>query len=631
MAVTVTENCVSITAGTLSPDKRVDYAYGMVLGLGEFLQEQQYFLQKDYLHERALHGYGTVYGLQVMTAPATDDPGDYTITVTPGMAIDQWGREVLVRCAQCARLGEWLAAQEQADPGVIALHAGVSGEYTVYAVAKYAQCEDDLVPLPGQPCSSSAQTSVPSRIRDAWDVELRWAPPAMPAWDIDRELARLLRVVQIVPGLDPTLSSEAEITAAVADLGDQLTSSLPAGPVLSPSDEPSGGGVWRLPAETAGEALDRILTVWVTQVRPVLWPWLTQPPDSSDASILLSTIDFTLGPQTSSPGIQPMVASCSEPVDEGRPYVLHTRLIQELLLLGGGDVTTVAAAAQELATLTSSVDAGGRLILTAWFHLDQPVALTEPIQVRSRSGTYGSFDPSTGPDPSGVNPQFSDVWILTPTSEFPVIDADEVEVTISADSTYVADFATSLRTYRAANTLDFVGSTPTGDVLLYGEVDVPAAAQAPPVTIPPLLDFVTFTPLGDGPIVEPVATLQLQLWFHPQPAWPSPRAVITELPSGLVQVFDELTQQRLPAASQPVTVGPNVWDIAVRAPQPLDLNTGTCLRVVFQIGKIIVTIDGGEQLTLPQWMQKAGINFVNADAAGRTITAYYQTRAVQKQ
>jgi hypothetical protein len=629
--VTVTENCVSITTGTLSPDKRVDYAYGMVLGLGEFLQEQQYFLQKDYLHERALHGYGTVYGLQVITTPAVDDAGDYTITVTPGMAIDQWGREVVVRSAQCARLGEWLAAQEQADPGVIALHAGVSGEYTVYVVAKYAECEDDLVPLPGQPCSSSAQTSVPSRIRDAWDIELRWAPPAMPAWDVDRDLARLLQFVRIVPGLDPMLSSEPEITAAVIDLGDQLTSSLPTGPVLSPSDEPSGGVVWQLPAETAGAALDRILTVWVTQVRPVLWPGLTQPPDSSDASILLSSIDFTLGPQPSSPGTQPVVASCEEPVDEGRPYVLHTRLIQELLLLGGGDVTTVAAA-QELATLTSSVDAEGRLILTAWFHLDQPVALTEPIQVRSRSGTYGSFDPSSGPDPSGVSPQFSDVWVLTQKSEFPIIDGDQVEVTIIPDSTYVGDFATSLRTYRATKTLDFVGSTPTGDVLLYDEVDVPVAVQPPPdVTIPPLLDFVTFTPLTDDPIIEAVATLELQLWFHPQPAWPAPRALITELPSALVQVFDEPTQQRLPAASQPVEVGPNLWNIAVRAPQPLEKDVGACLRVVFQIGKIVVTVDGGERMTLPQWMSKSGINFVNADAAGRSITAYYQNRAVQKQ
>jgi hypothetical protein len=325
------------------------------------------------------------------------------------------------------------------------------------------------------------------------------------------------------------------------------------------------------------------------------------------------------------------VASCEEPVDEGRPYVLHTRLIQELLLLGGGDVTTVAAA-QELATLTSSVDAEGRLILTAWFHLDQPVALTEPIQVRSRTGTYGSFDPSSGPDPSGVSPQFSDVWVLTQKSEFPIIDGDQVEVTIIPDSTYVGDFATSLRTYRATKTLDFVGSTPTGDVLLYDEVDVPVAVQAPPdVTIPPLLDFVTFTPLTDDPIIEAVATLELQLWFHPQPAWPAPRALITELPSALVQVFDEPTQQRLPAASQPVEVGPNLWNIAVRAPQPLEKDVGACLRVVFQIGKIVVTVDGGERMTLPQWMSKSGINFVNADAAGRSITAYYQNRAVQKQ
>jgi hypothetical protein len=327
--VTVTENCVSITTGTLSADKRVDYSFDMVLGLAEFQQEQHYFLEKAYLHERALHGYGTVYGLQVLTAQAADDPADYVVTVMPGMAIDQWGREVVVRSAQCARLGQWLAAMEQSDPGGTALHTGVSGELTVYGVMKYAECEDDLVPLPGQPCSSSAQTSVPSRIRDAWDIELQWTPPPMPAWDADRQLARLLRAVQVVPGLDPALSSEAEITEAVLLLGDPVSGTGPIVPVtpLSPSDSPSGPAAWRLPAETASEALDRIYTAWVTRVRPLLAPALTQPAEPPDPFILLAAIDFTIGPPSAA-AQHPVIARCAAPDDEGRPYVLHTRLMQ---------------------------------------------------------------------------------------------------------------------------------------------------------------------------------------------------------------------------------------------------------------------------------------------------------------
>jgi hypothetical protein len=627
--VTVTENCVSITTGILSADKRVKYASGMVLGLGEFLQEQQYFLEKDHLHERALHGYGTAYGLQVLTAPAADDPGDYTITVTPGMAIDQWGREIVVRSAQCARLGQWLAAKEQSDPGGTAMHTGVSGEFTVYVVAKYAQCDDDLVPLPGQPCTSSAQTSVPSRTRDAWDIELQWTSPPMPAWDVDRHLARLLRAVQIVPGLAPALSSEAEITEAVLGLVDQLGQPVPVAPLmpLSPSDNPSGAAVWQLPAETAGEALDRIFTVWVTRVRPMLSPGLTQPAEEPDPSILLATIGFTLGPQISSPGTHTVIASCSAPDDEGRPYVLHTRLIQELLLLGGGEITTPAIPA-ELATLTSAFDDQGRLVLTAWFHLDYPVALTGPVQVRSRSGTLGSFAPSTEPDPSGTAPQFSDVWILTQEGDFPAAGGDEVEVTISADSTFVDDFATSLRAYRAARALALLDTITSGDVLVFGEVEPPPRISPPPPPALPMLDFVTLTPLD--PSSKPVSQAQVQLWFHPQLAWPSPRVVVTQLPSALVQVFDDLTQQRLPAVMQPVAVADNVWNVTVRVPAPLGVNSASCLRFVFQIQKIFVTVDG-EQMTLPQWMAKARILFVNGDTARRTVTAYLETRVVQGQ
>ncbi len=152
--MTVTEPCVSPTTGVLSPDLRVNYAYGMVLGVDEFLQEQLYHLSKDYLHERALHGFGTVSGLAVSVGP-TPDNNDYTVSVSMGVAIDQWGREIVIRCDQCARLGAWLGVQEQADPGTIAEHLGPEGQLTVYVVASYAECLDALVPLPGQPCSSS--------------------------------------------------------------------------------------------------------------------------------------------------------------------------------------------------------------------------------------------------------------------------------------------------------------------------------------------------------------------------------------------------------------------------------------------------------------------------------------------
>ena len=51
-------------------------------------------------------------------------------------------------------------------------------------------------------------------------LELRWDPPAMPRWDTDRRLARLLDDVTIVVGLNPADSDEAAITDAVRALAD---------------------------------------------------------------------------------------------------------------------------------------------------------------------------------------------------------------------------------------------------------------------------------------------------------------------------------------------------------------------------------------------------------------------------
>lgn len=645
--MSVNDPCVSISTGTLSPGLRVNYANGMILGLGEFLQEQQYFLQKDYLHERALHGFGTVYGLQVTTERTPHVAHEYTITVARGMAIDQWGREVVVRSAQCARLGAWLAAQEQTHANTIAANMGPSGEFTIYVVLSYDQCDDDLVPLPGQPCSSSAQTMVASRIRDAWNIDLRWIPPAMPEWDTDRRLARLLSSVKIVPGLDPALSSEKEITCAVR----KLPSDVGAGPddlwplvdwLSSPPCSPPAPGVWRLPAETAADALDRIFTVWVTEVRPQLAPDLTQPPAGSDAAILLASITFTLEQVSSPPSADTAIATCDSPDDRGRPYVLHTRLIQELRLLAEECTPKV----QELATLTSDVDEQGRLILTAWFHLDQPVALTEPVQVASRSGAYGSFDPSAPSDPSGVAPRFSYVWILTQSSDFPVIDRDQVAVAFVPGSVLVGDPAATLAD-RMTQGLGLLDVTAANEVMVFGTVEVPPAPAPPPPPPPlPVSEFVTITPK----IVKP-PIFEFEFWFHPQPKWPQPpgqasqlQVFVSSLPPVLVELVDDTTGQPGQTAV-PVQLAGNVWQATCRFPRQ-DRAAAYYVRFVFYTEAVIsgngdraeileVTLEDVQSppdmmpMPIVEWMTKSRFTFLNWDPAQKTITAYARVAGLQ--
>src|SRR5947209_2997862 len=111
---------VSLADGTLSHDLRVNYNFGLVLGVNEFKQEQEYFLQKDYLYNRAFEGYGTVSGLRVTAEWLRGE--DVEITVGSGMAIDQFGRPIVVREAQCARLVAWLKRQEEKKKGIIEAH-----------------------------------------------------------------------------------------------------------------------------------------------------------------------------------------------------------------------------------------------------------------------------------------------------------------------------------------------------------------------------------------------------------------------------------------------------------------------------------------------------------------------------
>lgn len=72
--------------------ERVRYFFGMLVGIDEFIQEQAYFRAKACRHNRLLHGWGVVSGLEV--SPVGLDGTQ--VSVTPGYAIDPGGNEISV-------------------------------------------------------------------------------------------------------------------------------------------------------------------------------------------------------------------------------------------------------------------------------------------------------------------------------------------------------------------------------------------------------------------------------------------------------------------------------------------------------------------------------------------------------
>jgi hypothetical protein len=106
----MTETHTEATGFDAPPLRRLRYFHGQMLSAKDFQREQEYFREKLKLRMRCLLGYGVVCGLRVQAAGAHDeddphattDPEDHKrrkakVRVTPGLAVDCDGNEVVVR------------------------------------------------------------------------------------------------------------------------------------------------------------------------------------------------------------------------------------------------------------------------------------------------------------------------------------------------------------------------------------------------------------------------------------------------------------------------------------------------------------------------------------------------------
>ncbi len=117
----------------LSRFERNKYYYGKLMTVRDFELEQQYINGKRWLVNRLLFGTGTVCGLDVVI---TDFGG---LTITPGMAIDRCGREIIVpEPFQKDNIRSFLK-----DFGITPLDS--KDEITVYLYLKYEECSTEKV------------------------------------------------------------------------------------------------------------------------------------------------------------------------------------------------------------------------------------------------------------------------------------------------------------------------------------------------------------------------------------------------------------------------------------------------------------------------------------------------------
>lgn len=189
----------STSADCMCAPVRNRYFYGKLLDVFHFEMEQNYFNEKRWLLNRLITGYGVVCGLNVTLAP-----DGQSVVVSPGIAIDKCGREIIV----CQPSDPFLLPQQQppapapvpaspavpssgaiASAGSAAVPAATMPPSTVVATPSmpngdcndtgvykhlcicYHECPTDPSPALGGDCDTQSMCS-PGAIREKYCLKL---------------------------------------------------------------------------------------------------------------------------------------------------------------------------------------------------------------------------------------------------------------------------------------------------------------------------------------------------------------------------------------------------------------------------------------------------------------------------
>lgn len=224
--------CGDPAAAVLVPAERNRFFTGKYMTARDFTAEQAYFLSRHRLHQRALHGAGIACGLDVVPHPDGQCAADGTVTVTPGIALDCYGREVVVRKPLSVNLAEMLDYHSDCDAK---REPPTEGKHDLLLGVWYTAAGAELVPVLADE-DGCAPRKDHNRIREGSAVGWITASAGKECWGRNRRPCR-----PCPPNVPPTET----------DIPDSLTE------VLEPlCDEKCGGFVplarltFQLPAKT---------------------------------------------------------------------------------------------------------------------------------------------------------------------------------------------------------------------------------------------------------------------------------------------------------------------------------------------------------------------------------------------
>ncbi|WP_440956061.1 hypothetical protein ACSAZK_03665 [Methanosarcina sp. Mfa9] len=140
--------------------ERNNYYHGKFMTVRDFFAEQCYFNQKRWLINRMVNGWGVVCGLDVKKHPENE----MCVIVTPGLAIDCLGREILV----CEKQNVYLKPEEPECP-----KEETNPDETLVICLEYEECKTEATSLHSQGNCDLKERCEFNRIRDSFCICVR--------------------------------------------------------------------------------------------------------------------------------------------------------------------------------------------------------------------------------------------------------------------------------------------------------------------------------------------------------------------------------------------------------------------------------------------------------------------------
>lgn len=160
----------------LQTPERNNYFFGKLLDVFHFQLETAYHNGMRHLHNRLVSGYGVVCGLDVQCGP----DGRHVV-VTPGLAIDKCGREIVVpeRTAPIPIPDHLLPVTAEAAPSPEHVDPRCQdddkAEPIVHVLLCYHECKSDPAPVLGGDCGA-VEECAPGTIRERYRIVVKDGP-----------------------------------------------------------------------------------------------------------------------------------------------------------------------------------------------------------------------------------------------------------------------------------------------------------------------------------------------------------------------------------------------------------------------------------------------------------------------